>query len=261
MQIPFFQVDAFTDHLFGGNPAGVCPLNKWIPDREMQQIAAENNLSETAFFVAENNGFRIRWFTPKVEVNLCGHATLASGHVIFNHLNYSRNLINFESRSGRLLVRKDENYIILNFPTARFKHVEPPEIINRALGKKSSEVYFSSDYLVVFDSEKDITDLNPDFHLLSQLKTRGVIVTAKGKDVDFVSRFFAPAVGINEDPVTGSAHTILTPYWAKKLNKSKLTAHQLSERRGKLICKYLGDRVDISGNAVTYLIGTMNIDI
>jgi PhzF family phenazine biosynthesis protein len=227
----------------------------------MQQIANENNLSETAFFVAEDKGFRIRWFTPKVEVDLCGHATLASGHVIFNHLNYSGNLINFESRSGRLLVKKDKNYITLDFPAASFTRVETPEIIIRSLGKKSSEVYVSNDYLVVFDSEKEITDLNPDFQLLSQLESRGVIVTAKGTDVDFVSRFFAPAVGINEDPVTGSAHTILTPYWAKKLNKSELTAHQLSERRGKLVCKHLGDRVEISGKAVTYLTGTIDIEI
>jgi PhzF family phenazine biosynthesis protein len=261
MQIPFYQVDAFTDHLFGGNPAGVCPLNEWIPDKKMQQIAKENNLSETAFFVQENEIYHIRWFTPKVEVDLCGHATLASGHVIFNHLNYSGNLINFESRSGRLLVRKDKNFITLDFPTASFTKVEPPEIISQALGKKSSEVYFSNDYLVLFDSEKDIIDLNPDFQLLSQLETRGVIVTAKGTEVDFVSRFFAPAVGIDEDPVTGSAHTILTPYWANKLNKSELTAYQLSERKGKLVCKYLGDRVEISGKAVTYLTGTIHVEM
>lgn len=261
MKIPFYQVDAFTDHLFGGNPAGVCPLDEWIADKKMQQIANENNLSETAFFVSENEGFRIRWFTPKLEVDLCGHATLASGHVIFNHLNYSGNLINLESRSGHLLVRKDENNITLNFPTASFSQVEPPEIITRALGKRPSEVYFSSDYLAVFDSEKDISDIRPDFQLLSQLETRGIIITAKGTDVDFVSRFFAPAFGINEDPVTGSAHTILTPYWAEKLNKSELTAHQLSERRGKLLCKLLGDRVEISGKAVTYLTGAIDIEI
>ena len=261
MQIPFYQVDAFTDHLFGGNPAGVCPLDKWIPDEKMQLIAAENNLSETAFFVSENEGFRIRWFTPKVEVDLCGHATLASGHVIFNHLNHPGNMINFESRSGRLLVRNDKNYITLDFPTASFTQVEPPEIITRALGIKPSEVYFSIDYMVLLGSEKDIAELKPDFQLLSQLETRGVIVTAKGRDVDFVSRFFAPAVGINEDPVTGSAHTILTPYWSKKLNKTELTAHQLSERKGKLICKHLGDRVEISGKAVTYLTGTIYLEI
>lgn len=261
MQIPFYQVDAFTDHLFGGNPAGVCPLNEWIPDKKMQQIAAENNLSETAFFVPENEGYHIRWFTPKVEVDLCGHATLASGHVIFNHLDYSGNLICFESKSGRLNVKKNNNLITLDFPTTSYTRVDPPEIIIRALGKKSSEVYFSNDYMVIFDSEKDILDLNPDFQLLSRLETRGVIVTAKGTDADFVSRFFAPAVGINEDPVTGSAHTILTPYWADKLNKTELTAHQLSERKGKLICKFLGDRVEISGNAVTYLTGMIQIDI
>jgi len=259
MKIPFYQVDAFTDHIFGGNPAGVCPLKEWISDEKMQKIAAENNLSETAFFVPENDNYRIRWFTPTVEVDLCGHATLASGHVLFNHLNYTRDIAHFESRSGCLNVRRDQNLIILDFPTASFKRVSHPEILIKALGKKFSEVYSSNDYLVVFDSEKDILDLKPDFQLLLQLETRGVIVTARGKDVDFVSRFFAPAVGINEDPVTGSAHTILTPYWAKKLNKTELTASQLSERRGKLFCKYLGDRVEISGMAVTYLTGTINL--
>jgi PhzF family phenazine biosynthesis protein len=259
MQIPFYQVDAFTDHLFGGNPAGICPLNEWIPEELMQKIAAENNLSETAFFVPEKDDYRIRWFTPTVEVDLCGHATLASGHVLFNHLNYTRNIAHFESRSGVLNVRKNKNYIILDFPAASFKKITRPEILIKALGKNFSEVYSSNDYMVVFDSEKDILELKPDFQLLSQLETRGVIVTARGTDVDFVSRFFAPAVGINEDPVTGSAHTILTPYWADKLNKTELTASQLSERRGKLFCKYLGDRVEISGKAVTYLTGKINV--
>jgi PhzF family phenazine biosynthesis protein len=259
MEIPFYQVDAFTDQLFSGNPAGVCPLKVWIPDEKMQKIATENNLSETAFFVPENEGYRIRWFTPKVEVDLCGHATLASGHVLFNHLNYPAVSVRFESRSGLLIVRKDNNHIILDFPAATFTRVKPPEILIRALGRKLSEVYCSNDYLVVFDSEKDIIDLNPDFQLLSQLETRGVIVTARGTNVDFVSRFFAPAIGINEDPVTGSAHTILTPFWAKKLKKSELTASQLSERKGELICKYSGNRVEIYGKAVTYLTGTINI--
>jgi PhzF family phenazine biosynthesis protein len=261
LQIPFYQVDAFTDHLFGGNPAGVCPLKEWIPDDIMQKIAAENNLSETAFFVPEKNGYRIRWFTPKVEVDLCGHATLASGYVLFNHLNHPDSNVNFESRSGRLIVRKDKNLIILDFPAANFQRISPPEILIKALNKRFSEVYFSNDYMVVLDSEKDILDLKPDLQLLSQLEIRGVIVTTRGTDVDFVSRFFAPAVGINEDPVTGSAHTLLTPYWAAKLNKTELTARQLSERRGKLFCKYLGERVEISGTAVTYLSGIININI
>lgn len=261
MKIPFYQVDAFTDHLFGGNPAGVCPLNEWIPDALMQKIAAENNLSETAFFVPEKDGYRIRWFTPTVEVDLCGHATLASGHVIFNHLNYKEDSVCFESRSGRLNVKRDKDQIILDFPTSKFKRIDAPEILIKALGNKFSEVYFSNDYMVVFDSEENILDLKPDFKILSQLETRGVIATARGIDVDFVSRFFAPAVGINEDPVTGSAHTILTPYWAERLNKTELTASQLSKRRGKLFCKYSGDRVEISGTAVTYLTGIININI
>jgi len=259
MNILFFQVDAFTDNLFGGNPAGVCPLDGWIPDEIMQKIAAENNLSETAFFVPENDGYRIRWFTPKVEVDLCGHATLASGHVLFNHLKYHGKVVHFESRSGILRIRNDQNLITLDFPTATYEKVTPPEILVRALDKKFTEVYYSNDYMAVFDSEEDILELRPDFLLLSQLETRGVIVTARAKDVDFVSRFFAPGVGINEDPVTGSAHTILTPYWSDKLNKKELTARQLSERRGMLLCKYLGDRVEISGTAVTYLTGTIEL--
>jgi PhzF family phenazine biosynthesis protein len=259
MKIPYYHVDAFTDNLFGGNPAGVCPLDGWIPDEIMQKIAAENNLSETAFFVPENDGYRIRWFTPKVEVDLCGHATLASGHVLFNHLKYHGKVVHFESRSGILRIRNDQNLITLDFPTATYEKVTPPEILVRALDKKFTEVYYSNDYMAVFDSEKDILELKPDFLLLSQLETRGVIVTARGKDVDFVSRFFAPGVGINEDPVTGSAHTILTSYWADKLNKKELTARQLSERRGLLLCKNLGDRVEISGTAVTYLTGTIEM--
>jgi PhzF family phenazine biosynthesis protein len=261
MNIPFYQVDAFTEKVFGGNPAGVCPLEKWIPDELMQKIASENNLSETAFFVPENDGFRIRWFTPKTEVDLCGHATLASGHVLFNHLNWHEKYICFESRSGRLNVRRDNNLVTLDFPVANYQKVTKSEVLIRSLGKSFSEIYQSVDYLVVYDSEEDILGLKPDFLLLSQLETRGVIVTAKGSDVDFVSRFFAPAVGINEDPVTGSAHTVLVPYWAGRLGKNELTARQLSERKGLLFCKYLGDRVEISGAAVTFITGMIMIDI
>jgi PhzF family phenazine biosynthesis protein len=261
MKIPYYQIDAFTDKVFGGNPAGVCPLEKWIPDELLQKIASENNLSETAFFVPENDVFRIRWFTPKVEVDLCGHATLASGYVLFNHLNYREEYIHFESRSGRLNVKKDKNLVTLDFPAASYQQVTKPEILVKSLDKDFSEVYQSVDYMAVFDSEEDILELKPDFQLLSLLETRGVIVTAKGKDVDFVSRFFAPAVGINEDPVTGSSHTFLAPYWAGKLGKTELTARQLSERRGLLFCKYLGDRVEISGTAVTFMTGIIEINL
>lgn len=260
MEILLYQVDAFTDHLFGGNPAGVCPLKEWIPGEIMQKIATENNLSETAFFVPENDGFRIRWFTPKVEVDLCGHATLATGHVLFNHLHHPEDHLRLESRSGLLMVKRDQDYLILDFPAADFTKVDPPEKLKVALGKDPLEVYCSTDYLVLYSSEKDITTLQPDFQLLSQLNIRGVIVTAPGNEVDFVSRFFAPAVGINEDPVTGSAHTVLTPFWSKKLNKNHLTALQLSERKGKLICNYLGDRVEIKGKAITYMSGMIYLD-
>jgi PhzF family phenazine biosynthesis protein len=261
IQIPFYQVDAFTDQLFGGNPAGVCPLKEWIPDWKMQNIATENNLSETAFFVPENDGYRIRWFTPKVEVDLCGHATLATGHVLFNHLDYPEDLIRLESKSGLLLVKRDQDNLILDFPAADFEKIDPPKKLISALGKEPLEVYHSTDYLVLFSSEKEITNLQPDFQLLSRLNIRGVIVTAPGNEVDFVSRFFAPAVGIDEDPVTGSAHTILAPFWAEKLKKNELTAFQLSERKGKLRCKYLHNRVEIIGKAITYMSGTIYLDL
>jgi PhzF family phenazine biosynthesis protein len=261
IQIPFYQVDAFTDQLFGGNPAGVCPLKEWIPDLKMQKIATENNLSETAFFVPENDGYRIRWFTPKVEVDLCGHATLASGHVLFNHLDYPEDLIRLESKSGLLVVKRVRDNLILDFPAASFEKIDPPEKLVSALGKEPLEVYRSTDYMVLFSSEKEITNLQPDFQLLSRLNIRGIIVTAPGNEVDFVSRFFAPAVGIDEDPVTGSAHTILAPFWAKKLLKNELTALQLSERKGKLSCKYLHNRVEITGKAITYMSGNIYLDL
>ena len=261
MEIPFYQVDSFTDQLFGGNPAGVCQLKEWLPDYHMQKIAAENNLSETAFFVPENDGYRIRWFTPQVEVDLCGHATLASGHVLFNHLYHPGDLIRLKSKSGLLMVKRDQDFLTLDFPATDFDRIEPPKRLIAALGNDPLEVYRSKDYLVLFSSEKDIVTLQPDFQELSKLNIRGIIVTATGNDTDFVSRFFAPALGINEDPVTGSAHTMLAPFWSEKLNKNELTALQLSERKGRLICRYLGDRVEIKGKAVTYMSGTIYLNL
>ncbi len=259
MKIKIFQVDAFTSRLFSGNPAAVCPLNHWLKDDTMQAIATENNLSETAFFVKEGNSFSIRWFTPGVEVNLCGHATLASGHVLFNHLNYSGNRIEFQSKSGPLSVHNTDDLLTLDFPASPYMKIDPSSELIDALGKTPVETYRSDDYLVLLDSEEEVREIIPDFNLLTKLDARGIIITAPGIESDFVSRFFAPAVGINEDPVTGSAHTLLTPFWAEKLGKNKLTARQLSLRGGELYCKHLGDRVEISGRAITYLIGEIII--
>lgn len=259
MQISIYQVDAFTDKLFGGNPAAVCPLEEWPDDQVMQSIAAENNLAETAFFVRTGDSFKLRWFTPAVEVDLCGHATLASAHVLFNHLGYHGTTIRFQSRSGELRTTKSGDLITLDFPTCRPKATQKPEVLARALGKEPIEVYAASSLLTVFALQEDILYLKPDFDLVKQADPHAVIVTAPGKDCDFVSRFFAPNYGINEDPVTGSAHTVLIPYWSARLEKKKLHARQLSRRQGELFCEDKGDRVLISGRAVTYLVGEIHV--
>ncbi len=256
MQLPIFQIDAFASEVFKGNPAAVIPLDKWLPDDVMQNIAMENNLAETAFFVPTQAGFEIRWFTPLAEVDLCGHATLATAHVIFNEAGYTSDEISFGSRSGLLTVKKDRGKLQLNFPVDSFSAIEPDEQIITAIGKEPIQAFKGkTDYLLVFDSEEVIKQLKPNFYLLKDTEARGVIVTAKGNEVDFVSRFFAPAVGIDEDPVTGSAHTTLTPFWAAKLGKTKLTAQQLSKRGGELDVELQNDRVLISGKAITYLQG------
>jgi len=260
MQIPLYHVDAFTDTLFTGNPAAVCPLDEWLTDEVMQKVAFENNLAETAFFVRNADGFDIRWFTPLVEVDLCGHATLASAHVIFNHLGWDHNSINFMSRSGKLTVTREGEMIILNFPTDIIQHTEPSEMLLKSLNVVPLESYSGkTDFMIVLASQKEVELLDPDFELMKKSGGRGVIVTAKGETVDFVSRFFGPQVGVNEDPVTGSAHTTLTPYWSKKLGKKELKALQLSKRKGRLWCKDLGERIEIAGQAVTYMIGSIKI--
>jgi PhzF family phenazine biosynthesis protein len=260
MKIPVYHVDAFSDHLFGGNPAGVCPLDQWLPDATLQKIAMENNLSETAFFIKKDDGFTIRWFTPLVEVDLCGHATLASAHVIFNHLNWDRPSISFMSRSGILVVTRKGDMITLNFPSDVLHPAELPGGLLASLNVKPLEIYAGkSDFMLILESQRAVEELDPDFGLMKKSGGRGVILTARGDEVDFVSRFFAPQVGVDEDPVTGSAHTTLTPYWSKQLGKSDLTALQLSKRKGRLWCKYLGDRVEITGKAVTYLTGHIDI--
>jgi PhzF family phenazine biosynthesis protein len=260
MNLPLYQIDAFTDRLFHGNPAAVCPLTEWLPDATMQAIAAENNLAETSFYVPTSDGFHLRWFTPVAEVDLCGHATLATAYVLFHYEGYHGTSIRFDSRSGVLNVRRDKDLLVLDFPADEYEPVTaPPELI-RAIGHEPLESYLGkSDYMLVYSRQKDIEALAPDFGLLAKTPVRGVIVTAPGQEADFVSRFFAPHYGINEDPVTGSAHTTLTPYWANRLNKKELAAEQLSKRHGWLKCKLAGDRVEIAGQALAYLVGEIEI--
>lgn len=261
MKIRMYQVDAFTDKLFGGNPAAVCLPDKPLSEQLMQAIAAENNLAETAFVLPEGNDFSIRWFTPVAEVDLCGHATLASAHAIFSYCHYGRDEINFNSRrSGLLKVTKHGDELILNFPSDEIKMIEAPAELVRGLSAQPLETYMGkTDIMAVLPSQTAVEQLMPDFAALSSLSCRGIIVTATGDGIDFVSRFFAPQVGVNEDPVTGSAHTTLIPYWAKVLDKTDMNAVQLSQRRGYLRCRYLGDRVEIAGKAVTYLAGEIEI--
>jgi PhzF family phenazine biosynthesis protein len=260
MKLRIFQVDAFTDRLFQGNPAAVCPLGTWLPDELMQQIAMENNLAETAFLVKTGNRFEIRWFTPKVEVDLCGHATLAAAFVIFEFEGFPRQTIEFDSRSGPLHATKDQDFITLDFPSDPPVEVPAPEGLFAALGLKPAQVYRGkSDYMLTYAGAAEIESLKPDMRLLSEISCRGVIVTAPGDESDFVSRFFAPQSGIDEDPVTGSAHTTLAPYWAARLGRNELTAQQLSARRGWLKCRVSGDRVKISGQARAYMSGEISL--
>lgn len=256
-----YIVDAFTDKLFSGNNAAVCPLKEWLPDALMQQIAFENNLAETTFVVQEKEGYRIRWFTPAVEVDLCGHATLAAAHVLMNHLGYATDKIVFNSRSGKLMVIKTGNALTLDFPADSIMETTNKDSFTHCFSLQPKEIYKGkTDYLFVFETQKDIEQLIPNLDAIARLDARGVIVTAKGDEADFVSRFFAPQSGINEDPVTGSAHTTLTPYWSRILGKNTFKARQLSARGGELGCELLGDRVLISGQAVTYLIGDIQLN-
>ncbi|MCB0855156.1 MAG: PhzF family phenazine biosynthesis protein, partial [Bacteroidetes bacterium] len=248
MNLPIYQVDAFTDHVFGGNPAAVCPLESWLPDQTMQSIATENNLSETAFIVPLNGGYHIRWFTPVYEVDLCGHATLASAFVIFNHLDYQGEEIVFHSRSGELRVQKSGDQMVMNFPADIISEVSIPETLAASFNITPRSAYKGkTDYLLIYESESDIQNLTPDFSLMRKTEARGVIVSAPGDEVDFVSRFFAPLAGVDEDPVTGSAHTTLTPFWVNQLGKNPLSARQISARGGVLACRLEGERVFLTG--------------
>ena len=260
MKIKICQVDAFTGKLFGGNPAAVCPLDEWLPDALMQKIAMENNLSETAFFTRNGKGYSIRWFTPRTEVALCGHATLASAHIIFTQLQEKQEEIVFESKSGALKVGRKGNLLVLNFPADHALPVQYPEDAVRAIGAEPTACFKGrTDYLFVYKSEQQVIDIQPDFRMLYSARVRGIIVTAPGKQVDFVSRFFAPAVGVDEDPVTGSAHTTLIPYWSERLGKKEMKAMQCSARGGYIECLDADDRVEIGGEAVTYLTGEIQV--
>jgi PhzF family phenazine biosynthesis protein len=255
-----YQVDAFAKVLFQGNPAAVVPLKEWLPDTLMQQIAMENNLAETAFLVKEGEDFHIRWFTPSTEVDLCGHATLASAFVLHQYEGYTGDTIRFHSRSGLLTVSRNGEFLSLNFPADKLREVELSPELTAGLDPKPIKAFRGkTDYLLVFQREQDIRDLRVDLSRLSRIDARGIIVTAPGVEVDIVSRFFAPQSGIDEDPATGSAHTTLAPYWADRLGKTKLTAIQLSARRGWLECELLGDRVLITGQAKTFLKGDILI--
>lgn len=253
--LPIYQVDAFTTQLFGGNPAAVCPLEQWLPDATMQRLAFENNLSETAFFVKEGEQYHIRWFTPEFEIDLCGHATLASAYVIFNELKYPHNYITFTCKSGLLQVTKKGERIELNFPARMPEPAHAPDALLRGFNIAPVQVFKSRDYFLVYETEDQVQQLVPDFNQLNQLDVVGIIVTAKGTQADFVSRFFVPNSVIAEDPVTGSAHSSLVPYWSRQLGKSKLTALQLSARRGELQCEMLGTRVSMAGYGVLYMKG------
>ena len=258
MAFKLYQVDAFSNEVFGGNPAAVVPLKKWLPDTVLQKIALENNLSETAFFIKlSDHEYDLRWFTPAYEVNLCGHATLASAHVLFKHLNYEHPSILFHTRSGVLTVEQVEGKYKMNFPSDEIRRLERFAPLNSALGATPLEVYRGKDdLLAILENQSAVEALRPNFSEIARIPSiRGVIVSAQGDTVDFVSRCFYPGAGINEDPVTGSAHTTLTPYWANKMNKRHLSAKQLSQRGGQMDCHYLGDRVELIGSAATYLFG------
>jgi PhzF family phenazine biosynthesis protein len=259
-EIPIYQVDAFTENVFAGNPAAVCPLDDWLPAETMQNIAAENNLSETAFFVRNGDHFDIRWFTPVAEIDLAGHPTLATAHVIFTEMEPCRRDIRFRSKLGdSLVVQRAKDRLLMDFPSRAPEQVNGLGDVARALGAAPAELLRARDGFAVFETEARVRDLRPDMARVAGLDFRGLIVTAPGDDCDFVSRFFAPRMGIPEDPVTGSAHCTLIPYWAKRLDKTDLHARQISSRGGELFCRYRGERVEIGGYAALYMKGTIYV--
>jgi predicted PhzF superfamily epimerase YddE/YHI9 len=260
MKLPLYQIDAFANRTFAGNPAAVCPLDGWLDDALMQAIAAENNLSETAFIVRTGPDYAIRWFTPTVEVDLCGHATLASAFVVFEVLEPARDAVTFESKSGPLIVTRDGERLRMDFPSRPPSRCATPEVLRQGLKQTPGEVWRSAThYLAVYNSEAEVRALEPAMDHLSRADALGVIVTAPSARADFVSRFFAPGAGVPEDPVTGAAHCTLVPYWSQRLGKTQLHALQVSRRGGELFCEQRGDRVTIAGRAVKYLEGTIEV--
>jgi PhzF family phenazine biosynthesis protein len=261
VKLPLYQIDAFAPAVFGGNPAAVCPLDRWLPERTMQAIAAENNLAETAFFVPRDGGpdYDLRWFTPAAEVDLCGHATLASAHVVFTTLAPARDHVTFHTQSGPLTVRRDGERLAMDFPSRMPERLDAHPALAEALGATPLEVWASRDLMAVFPDERAVKAVAPSFERIVAIGVFGVIVTAPGDDVDFVSRFFAPRMGVPEDPVTGSAHCTLIPYWSRRLGKKSLRARQISPRGGDVACEDRGDRVVIAGRVAVYLTGTIEI--
>ena len=259
MKLDLYQIDAFADKPFTGNPAAVIPLEAWPDDATMQAIAEENNLAETAFFVQQDTGYRIRWFTPAAEVDLCGHATLASAYVLFQELAYKSPILTFESKSGPLNISRKGDLFVMDFPSQKCEPSAAPDGLSGALGIEVNECWQNEDFMVVLEDQAQLAAITPDFSALSKLDLRGVIITAPSKEYDFVNRFFAPNVGVNEDSVTGSAYTKLIPYWAERLAKNVLTGKQVSSRGGKVFCELKGDRVLIAGSAVKYLQGQIII--
>ena len=259
MRIPLYQVDAFAGRVFAGNPAAVCPLERWLDEATLQAIAAENNLSETAFFTRAGDGYDLRWFTPMQEIDLCGHATLASAFVVFHHLDPAARAVTFRSKSGPLIVTREGDLLSMEFPARPPAACERPATIEQALGSSPREVLRARDYLAVFESEEQVLALEPRMELVGALDALGVIATAPGRASDFVSRFFAPRAGVPEDPVTGSAHCTLIPYWSQRLGVKQLHALQVSRRGGELWCEDRGERVVMAGRAVRYLEGTIEV--
>lgn len=262
MRIRIFQVDAFTDRLFGGNPAAVCPLEEWLPDEVLQDVAAENDLSETGFVVADGDGYELRWFTPTSEVDLCGHATLAAGFVVLRYMEGSRDRVTFRTRSGPLEVWSEDELLSMRFPGLPPEPDPEGEAAGEALGLRPAGALRAKDHLAVYEEAEEVASLRPDMARVEALSGRGVIATAPagdGHEADFVSRFFAPGVGVPEDPVTGSAHCTLAPYWADRLGRDRLVGRQISPRGGTVICEVEGDRVVLSGGAVLYLEGTIRV--
>ena len=259
MELTLYQIDAFANKVFEGNPAAICPLKKWLPDETLQSIASENNLSETAYFVQTANGYHIRWFTPVHEVKLCGHATLASAYVLFDILGDTNDRVDFESLSGILTVKRDGDWLDMDFPAQPPEVCEAPPALISAFQQTPVQCLRAEDYIVVLENETSVAAADPNMEELKKLDLRGVAITSRAEHYDFVTRFFAPKYGINEDPVTGSAFTQLIPYWAQTLNKNSLKARQVSKRGGEVLCGLSGRRVTISGKAVKYLAGKIII--